>query len=85
MQKRLHRSRTEKMIAGVCGGLAEYLDVDPTLVRLAGCSISLLAGVGVLLYLIMWVIIRWTCPRRPAGRHSSLAGPQPGTKPGAAR
>ena len=43
MQKRLHRSRTEKMIAGVCGGIAEYLDVDPTLVRVFWVLITLLA------------------------------------------
>lgn len=65
MQKRLHRSRTEKMIAGVCGGLAEYLNVDPTLVRVAWVLISLLAGVGVLLYLIMWVIMPLDLPAPP--------------------
>ena len=67
MQKRLHRSRTEKMIAGVCGGLAEYFDVDPTLVRMAWVLISLLAGVGVLLYVIMWVIMPLDLPAPPAG------------------
>ena len=67
MKKRLHRSRTEKMIAGVCGGLAEYLDVDPTLVRVAWVFISLLAGAGVLLYLIMWVIMPLDLPAAPGG------------------
>jgi phage shock protein C len=65
MKKRLHRSRTEKMIAGVCGGLAEYLDVDPTLVRVAWVFVSLLAGVGVLLYLITWVIMPLDLPAPP--------------------
>jgi phage shock protein C len=67
MKKRLHRSRTEKMIAGVCGGLAEYLDVDPTLVRVVWVFVSLLAGVGVLLYLIMWVIMPLDLPPAPGG------------------
>jgi len=67
MQKRLHRSRTEKMIAGVCGGLAEYLDVDPTLVRVVWVFVSLLAGVGVLLYLIMWVVMPLDLPAPPGG------------------
>ncbi len=67
MHKRLHRSRTEKMIAGVCGGLAEYLDVDPTLVRVVWVLVSLLAGVGVLLYLICWVIMPLDLPTPPGG------------------
>jgi phage shock protein C len=67
MRKRLHRSRTEKMIAGVCGGLAEYLSVDPTLVRVVWVLITLLAGVGVLLYLILWVIMPLDLPGAPGG------------------
>ena len=65
MQKRLHRSRTEKMIAGVCGGLAEYLDMDPTLVRLLWVLVALLAGTGILLYLIMWVVMPLDLPASP--------------------
>jgi phage shock protein C len=67
MQKRLHRSRTEKMIAGVCGGLSEYFDVDPTLIRIGWVLISLLAGVGVLLYIVMWVITPLDLPAPPGG------------------
>jgi phage shock protein C len=70
MQKRLHRSRTEKMIAGVCGGLAEYLDMDPTLVRLVWVFVALMAGAGILLYLIMWVVMPLDIPAPP--------GPRPG-------
>lgn len=63
MTKRLYRSREEKMIGGVCGGLAGYLDVDPTLVRAVWVLVSLLtAGTGVLAYLILWVLI----PMEPA-------------------
>lgn len=54
--KRLTRSKSEKMIAGVCGGLAMYLGLDPTLVRLIFLLVSLAGGQGVLIYLLMWVI-----------------------------
>jgi phage shock protein C len=66
MQKRLHRSRTERMIAGVCGGIAEYLDVDPTIVRVIWVLVAFLAGFGVLLYLIMWIIMPLDLPEPPA-------------------
>ena len=65
MNKRLQRSRTERMIAGVCGGIAEYFEVDPTLVRLIWVAVSLMAGVGVLLYLIMWVVRPLEHPEPP--------------------
>ena len=53
------------MIAGVCGGIAEYFEVDPTLVRLIWVAVSLMAGVGVLLYLIMWVVRPLEHPEPP--------------------
>ena len=46
MKKRLYRSRKDKMLAGICGGLAEYFDVDPSLVRLASVLLCLYAGTG---------------------------------------
>jgi len=57
MEKRLQRSRTEKMIGGVCGGIAEYFSVDPTIVRILWVIITLLGGAGLLLYIILWVIM----------------------------
>jgi phage shock protein C len=54
--KRLTRSRNEQMIAGVCGGLGEYLDVDPTWIRLAFVFLSLSGGPGLIIYVIMWLI-----------------------------
>lgn len=54
---RLRRSRKERVIAGVAGGIAEYFDVDPTLVRLAFIVLALAGGGGVLIYLIAWVIV----------------------------
>jgi phage shock protein PspC (stress-responsive transcriptional regulator) len=66
MEKRLHRSRTEKMIGGVCGGLAEYFGVDPTLIRVIWVLITLMAGAGILLYLILWIVMPLDVPAAPA-------------------
>lgn len=57
--KRLARSRSDRMIAGVCGGLAEYLNIDPVLVRLGFVLAEILtAGAGgIIAYLILWVIM----------------------------
>jgi phage shock protein C len=51
------------MIAGVCGGIAVYFDVDPTLVRVIWVLITLLAGFGILLYLICWAIMPLEIPQ----------------------
>ena len=55
--KRLYRSKKERIIAGVCGGIAEYFNVDPTLVRLAWVVLALGWGTGVLAYIIAWIIV----------------------------
>ena len=55
--KRLYRSNKERMLAGVCGGIAEYFDVDPTLVRLGFVLFSLACGGGILAYIIGAIII----------------------------
>ena len=57
MKKRLYRSKKDKLLAGVCGGLAEYFDVDPSLVRLATVLLCLYAGTGLLVYIIAAIII----------------------------
>ena len=56
-EKRLVRSRGNKMLAGVCGGLAEYLGVDPVIVRLAAVLLTLWNGVGLLIYLVLALIM----------------------------
>ena len=61
MKKRLYRSRRDVMIAGVCGGIAEYFDVDPTIVRLIAVILVLGWGSGLLAYLIAVLII----PKKP--------------------
>ncbi len=55
--KKLYRSRTNQKIAGVCAGIANYLDVDPTLVRLIWVAMLLFAGGGLLAYLIAWIVL----------------------------
>ncbi len=56
-KKKLTKSRTDKKICGVCGGLAAYLECDSSIVRLIVVGIALLAGTGVLLYLLAALII----------------------------
>ena len=58
--RRMRRSRTDRQIAGVCGGMAEYFDTDPTLVRLIWVVLSIFGGAvigGVIAYLLAWLII----------------------------
>ncbi len=54
---RLYRSETDRIIAGVAGGLGEYFNIDPALFRLAFVLITLAGGSGILVYLIMWLIL----------------------------
>ena len=62
--KKLHRSRTDRMIAGICGGLGEMFSIDPTLVRLVFALVALFTvGTAALVYILGWVII----PEAPAG------------------
>lgn len=58
MQNRLYRSSTDVMIAGVCSGLARYLGIDPTLVRLFFVLLGLAGGgIGFLIYLLLWIVV----------------------------
>jgi phage shock protein C len=57
MAKRLYRSSTNKIIGGVCGGIAEYFDVDPVLVRLITVLVALTTGIGFVAYIIALIII----------------------------
>lgn len=63
MTKHLYRSTDNKMIAGVCGGIAEYFNIDPVIVRLVAVLLLLPGGLpGFIPYIIMWVIV----PQKPA-------------------
>ena len=55
--KKLAKSNDSKMICGVCGGIAEYLGCDPTVVRLAAVAISVLGGSGLLLYIVAAIVM----------------------------
>ncbi|MDQ1255317.1 MAG: phage shock protein [Euryarchaeota archaeon] len=55
--KRLYRSRTHRIIAGVCGGIADYTNIDPTIVRLLWLLVSLFWGAGIIAYIIAVIII----------------------------
>lgn len=71
-EKRLYRSRTERKIAGVCGGLAKYVNLDPTIVRLAWLVLTLLPPCpGLLAYLLAWVVV----PLEPPELETTSASP----------
>lgn len=55
--KRLYRSENNRMLCGVCGGIAEYFNLDPTLIRLGWVLISCLWGAGLVAYIIAAIII----------------------------
>lgn len=57
MAKKLYRSREARKIAGVCGGLGEYFDIDPTIIRLIWLAMLFAVGSGVLAYIIAWIIV----------------------------
>ncbi|MFH0891067.1 MAG: PspC domain-containing protein [Candidatus Liptonbacteria bacterium] len=62
-KKELYRSRKNRIIAGVCGGLSEYFEVDATLVRVIFIALLIIHGIGGLFYLIFWILT----PREPDG------------------
>ncbi|MCQ2149052.1 MAG: PspC domain-containing protein [Bacteroidales bacterium] len=57
MAKQLFLSDSNKKVAGVCGGIAEYFDIDPVIVRLCWLILILCLGTGIIAYLIAWIII----------------------------
>ena len=72
MHRKLYRSTREKMLGGVCGGIAEYFDVDPTIVRLAFVLTVLAGGAGFIAYIIMWIVV----PQESYGQFNMPAGEQ---------
>lgn len=57
MENKLYRSRSNRMIAGVCGGIGEYAGIDPTIIRLLLIVLVFLGFSGVLAYIIAWIVI----------------------------
>jgi len=67
----LRRSGTEKMLGGVCGGLAEYSGVDPVLWRVGFVGLTVAGGAGIVVYLLLWVLMP-TGPLRPGDSPSVM-------------
>lgn len=65
-RRRLYRSRTNRSIAGICGGLGEFFDADPTMIRLVTLLLILFGGISIWIYIILWIVI----PEEPARRFS---------------
>jgi phage shock protein C len=61
--RKLYRSRTDRKLAGVCGGLAQYFNLDATLIRVLFIVLAVLGGAGLVIYLAMWIIV----PNDPQG------------------
>lgn len=78
MHKRLYRSTKSKVLGGVAGGIAEYFDIDPILIRLLFVIIAFAGGGGVLVYLIMWIAI-------PLEPFTSIPFQQDAAQPGSAQ
>lgn len=57
MKKRLYKSREDKKLCGVCGGIAEYFELDPTIIRLAWVAFTLLGGSGIIAYIIAAIVM----------------------------
>ena len=60
--RQLHLSRTERKIAGVCGGLGQFLDIDPILFRVAFVVLAFAGGVGIVLYIALWLVMPQDAP-----------------------
>jgi phage shock protein PspC (stress-responsive transcriptional regulator) len=56
-RKKLYRSRKNRIIAGVCGGIGEYFGIDPTIIRLLWVLVTFFGGWGILAYIVFWIII----------------------------
>lgn len=97
MRERLYRSQKDKMVAGVCGGLAEYFDVDPVIIRIAFVAATILSGMGIIVYILLWIIVPYkeqvvtaaagpsgsTTYTAPAGEQASAPEAGSSTAPGA--
>jgi phage shock protein PspC (stress-responsive transcriptional regulator) len=65
LMKRLYRSKTERLLGGICGGIGQYYDTDPNLIRILWVVLTLLSiGIGVIAYIVAWIII----PEEPEER-----------------
>jgi phage shock protein PspC (stress-responsive transcriptional regulator) len=66
--KRLYRSRTSRILGGICGGLGTYFDTDPNIIRILWVALTILSvGVGVIAYIVAWILI----PGEPEARDAA--------------
>jgi len=71
--KRLYRSKTERLLGGVCGGIGQYYDTDPNLIRILWVVLTLLSvGIGVIAYIVAWILI----PEEPEERAEIVTAAQ---------
>jgi phage shock protein C len=75
--KKLMRSRSEKKVAGVCGGFAEYLDMDVTLVRIIWVMLAVFGGCGILCYVIAWIVMPEEPGAQALAKTTEASAPQP--------
>ena len=79
-EKRLRRSK-DKMVAGVCAGLAEYFNIDPVLMRVAMAVMVFFAGFGLPLYIILWIVMPEADAASPAAAPAAPTTPVPAPEP----
>ena len=69
--RKLYRSKKDKIIGGVCGGIGEYFNIDPVLVRILWLFFTFLGGAGILAYIIAWVVIPYQEEKKAASKEES--------------
>lgn len=76
--KRLYRSKKQRMIAGVCGGIAEYFNIDPVIPRLIAVLVLIgSAGSGLLAYIILWIVVPEAPDVQPKVKKVATSSPKP--------
>lgn len=65
MKERLYRSRGDKMIAGICGGMGEYFKIDPVIIRLVFVILAFIQGIGIIAYILLWIIVPMEGKEKP--------------------
>lgn len=73
MVRRLFRSRTQRVIGGVCGGLGEYFNIDPALIRVIFVILALINGLGIVAYLAMWLVFPRQVPSEETETDENVA------------
>ena len=75
--RRLYRSRIDKKIGGVCGGLADYFDIDPAIVRVIAVVLGLLNGIGIIAYIVALIAIPYDPEQRPGFARGAASSSSP--------